>query len=143
MTHLQALTTAIVTLALTSSTLDARVAYIETPWLDAARRHIGTNPQPGVWKSKWCGLFLASVMPGDFAGKQALAWTSYGRPSSARPGAVAVIARSPGKGHVGIVESCNDTHCRILAGNGRGRVVDSKDYPRKRIVAFRWPHVPD
>jgi hypothetical protein len=139
LTNLQALIIALATLGLTSSTLDGSEAYVQTPWLDAARHQIGLNPRPDIWKSKWCGLFLASIMPGDFEGKRALAWLSYGRPSSARPGAIAVIARSPGKGHVGIVESCNNTHCRIVAGNGRGKVVDSKDYPRKRIIAFRWP----
>ena len=85
---------------------------------------------------------MARVMPEPHPENPAMAlnWATYGKPTFARKGAVAVMRRwLPGRGHVGIVEECDEKRCLIVSGNGRGSKVDRKWYRQTRIIAFRWP----
>jgi len=105
-------------------------------WLMTAMHDVGTNPTGR--KSKWCGAYMDRIMPGG-AGNLALNWRYYGRPSSARPGAIAVMYRKGG-GHVGIVgpQGCSHGKCQIVSGNHNHKVGVGY-YAEARIVAFRWP----
>lgn len=112
-------------------------AEANPPWLRQAMSDIGTNPTG--WSHKWCGRYMDMVMPGG-AGNASASWRSYGRPSAARPGAVAVM-----NGHVGIVgpQGCSKGRCQIVSGNHSGRSGNRKVgmgyYSMSRIVTFRWP----
>lgn len=107
-------------------------------WLNRALSDIGTNPTG--WSHKWCAKWLHQVMPGG-AGNASASWKSYGSPSTARPGAIAVM-----RGHVGIVgpKGCNGGRCQIVSGNHSGksgrRTVGLGSYSMGRIISFRWPH---
>lgn len=111
-----------------------------------ARRYEGMNrAQLGMKHRAWCGEFLGRVArasgvrtPENPA--KASNWRSVGtRISSPRPGAIALVARGGGIGHVGIVTGVDGNGNPILiSGNYRNRVVETA-YPRRRIVGYVWP----
>lgn len=113
-------------------------AAADPAWLNRALSDIGTNPTG--WSHKWCARWLDMVVPGG-AGNASASWKSYGSPSTARPGAIAVM-----RGHVGIVgpKGCNGGRCQIVSGNHSGksgrRTVGLGSYSMGRIISFRWPH---
>ena len=100
------------------------------PWIRSMERELGRVTGP-----RSCGIFVDRHVPGKWSAK-AIANRSLGRPSSCRPGAVAVM-----HGHVGVIHraGCRAGRCSVISGNGRGGRVDVKSYPRSRIVACRWP----
>jgi hypothetical protein len=107
----------------------------EAPWLDRALQDIGRNPTG--WSHQWCARWLDMVTPGS-GGNLAIGYRRYGRPSPARPGAIAVMSH-----HVGIVKEVRGNSVVLVSGNHSGRsgrrVVGIGTYPMSRIVAFRWP----
>lgn len=111
-------------------------AFASPPWLSRAMSDVGTNPTG--WSHKWCGKALAMWVGGG--PNLSTAWASIGLPTSARPGAIAVM-----NGHVGIVTSagCDARSCEIVSGNHSGRsgarTVGIGRYSISRIIAFRWP----
>lgn len=129
------------------------------PWLAQARADIGTNPTD--YKYAWCGRYFGDfiedgVMPGPpppprnaydpprYAVQKALNWVYYGKPTTGRIGALAIIDRTkkygPGRGHIGVVNWCDQAVCSIVSGNvGRPRRVHADLYYQSEILAFRWP----
>lgn len=105
------------------------------PWLNRALRDVGRNPTG--WTHKWCGRYLDMITPGK-GSNLAIAWRSYGRPTHARPGAIAVM-----NGHVGIVKEVHPAYVVLVSGNHSGksgrRTVGIGRYSKSRIVAYRWP----
>lgn len=118
--------------------LAAGSAEASPPWLRRAMSDVGTNPTG--WSHKWCGRYIDMVVPGGWSNK-AIENRHRGRPTFARPGAIAVMS-----GHIGIVgpAGCSKGRCQIISGNHAGksgrRTVGWGYYSMSRIVAFRWPH---
>jgi uncharacterized protein (TIGR02594 family) len=106
-----------------------------------ARRYIGTNPTGRG--SLWCGAFMDMVLkrtghPGG--GNLAKSYARYGtRVSGPQVGAIAVMGRGHGGGHVGVVSGIDSSgNPIIISGNHNRRVAESV-YPRGRIFAYVMP----
>ena len=133
----------------------------EPVWLIEARKHMGVKEIPGkqhnplilTWIRKlggwftddetpWCGTFVAHCMreTGFEVPKhwyRARDWASWGKPTQARVGAIAVFARGGG-GHVGFVVGESKSAYYILGGN-QSNAVNITPLSKTRILAFRWP----
>jgi uncharacterized protein (TIGR02594 family) len=107
-----------------------------------ARRYIGTNPTRR--RSLWCGAFMNMVLErtGHRRGSSDLAksFTSYGqRVSGPQIGALAIMSRGHGGGHVGIVSGIDPSgNPIVVSGNHNNRVAESV-YPRGRVFAYVLP----
>jgi uncharacterized protein (TIGR02594 family) len=106
-----------------------------------ARRYIGGNPTGR--SSLWCGAFMDMVLKKTGhkgGGNLARAYASYGRRvSGPQVGAIAVMTRGKGGGHVGVVSGVDASgNPIIISGNHNDRVAEST-YPRGRIIAYVMP----
>jgi len=107
-----------------------------------ARRWIGTNPTGR--SSLWCARFMNFVLKRvGFSGTSsdlAKSFASYGRRlSGPKVGAIAVMSRGRGGGHVGVVSGF-DSHGNpiVISGNHSRRVAEAV-YSRGRIYAYVAP----
>jgi uncharacterized protein (TIGR02594 family) len=107
-----------------------------------ARHWIGTNPTGR--KSLWCARFMNFVLKrAGYSGTSsdmANSFASYGRRlSGPKVGAIAVMSRGRGGGHVGVVSGF-DSHGNpvIISGNHSRRVAEAV-YSRSRIYAYVTP----
>lgn len=133
------------------------------PWVDVARRYIGTteaagpqhNPvivrwlvQLGAWwrddETPWCGTFVAAVMrecsiaPAK-AWYRARAWLEWGTPIAAPAVGAIVVFERIGGGHVGfIVGKTPAGHLLVLGGN-QGDAVNVRAFDPARVIGYRWP----
>jgi uncharacterized protein (TIGR02594 family) len=107
-----------------------------------ARRYIGTNPTRR--RSLWCGAFMNLVLErtGHRRGSSDLAksFASYGqRVSGPQIGALAIMSRGRGGGHVGVVSGIDaNGNVIVVSGNHNNTVAESV-YPRGRIFAYVMP----
>jgi uncharacterized protein (TIGR02594 family) len=107
-----------------------------------ARRYLGTNPTGRA--SLWCGRFMNMVL--ERSGRHgtgsdmARSFASYGsRVSGPQVGAIAVMSRGKGGGHVGIVSGIDaDGNPIIISGNHGNRVAEAT-YQRGRVYAYVMP----
>jgi uncharacterized protein (TIGR02594 family) len=118
-----------------------------TPWINEARRYVGmTGQQLGVkHRGLWCGEFMGRVaratgMKTPANPNMAPDWRSAGqRIAGPKVGAIALISRGRGIGHVGIVTGVNENGDPIIiSGNHKNRVVETA-YPRGRVAGYVWP----
>ena len=107
-----------------------------------ARRYLGTNPTGR--SSLWCGHFMNLVL--ERSGRQgsasntARSFASYGsRLSGPQVGAIAVMSRGKGGGHVGIVSGIDAGGNPIIISGNHGRRVAESTYPRGRVYAYVMP----
>ena len=107
-----------------------------------ARRWIGTNPTGR--KSLWCARFMNFVLKrvglSGTSSDMAKSFASYGkRLSGPKIGAIAVMSRGRGGGHVGVVSGF-DSHGNpiVISGNHSRRVAEAV-YSRSRIYAYVAP----
>jgi uncharacterized protein (TIGR02594 family) len=106
-----------------------------------ARRYIGTNPTNR--RSLWCGAFMNMVLERTGhrgGGNLARGYASYGtRVSGPQVGALAVMSRGRGGGHVGVVSGIDPSgNVVVVSGNHNNTVAESV-YPRGRILAYVMP----
>jgi uncharacterized protein (TIGR02594 family) len=107
-----------------------------------ARRYIGGNPTGRG--SLWCARFMNMVLQhSGYRGTGsdlARSFASYGqRVSGPQIGAIAVMGRRGGGGHVGVVSGIDAGGNPILvSGNNRNRVVEAP-ISRSRIYAYVMP----
>ncbi len=106
-----------------------------------ARRYMGTNPTNR--RSLWCGAFMNMVLERTGhrgGGNLARGYASYGtRVSGPQVGAIAVMSRGRGGGHVGVVSGIDPSgNVIVVSGNHNNRVAESV-YPRSRILAYVVP----
>jgi uncharacterized protein (TIGR02594 family) len=107
-----------------------------------ARRYMGTNPTKR--RSLWCGAFMNMVLErtGHKRGPSDLAksFASYGqRIPGPQVGALAIMSRGRGGGHVGVVSGIDPSgNVIVVSGNHNNRVAESV-YPRGRILAYVMP----
>jgi uncharacterized protein (TIGR02594 family) len=109
-----------------------------------ARRWIGTNPTTRA--TLWCARFMNFVLerlglPGT-ASDVAKSFASYGkRLEKPKVGAIAVMNRGKGGGHVGVVSGFDkDGDPIIISGNYSRRVAEAV-YARSRIIAYVSPDI--
>lgn len=108
-----------------------------------ARRYIGTNP---TGKSAlWCARFMNMVL--ERSGRRgtgsdmASSFASYGRRiSGPQVGAIAVMSRGKGGGHVGIVSGVDESGNPIIISGNHNRRVAEATYPRGRVYAYVMPN---
>jgi len=107
-----------------------------------ARRYIGTNPTRR--RSLWCGAFMNLVLErtGHKRGPSDLAksFASYGRRiSGPQVGALAIMSRGRGGGHVGVVSGIDPKGNVIVVSGNHNNTVAESVYPRGRIFAYVMP----
>jgi uncharacterized protein (TIGR02594 family) len=125
----------------TSAYANAPSSFSSSSVVAEARRYIGTNPTNR--RSLWCGAFMNMVLqrtghkPG---GNLARGYASYGqRVSGPQVGALAIMSRGRGGGHVGVVSGIDaNGNVIVVSGNHNNTVAESV-YPRGRIFAYVMP----
>lgn len=107
-----------------------------------ARRYLGTNPTGMA--SLWCARFMNLVL--ERSGRQgtgsnmANSFASYGRRiSGPQVGAIAVMSRGKGGGHVGVVSGIDEAGNPIIISGNHNRRVGEAAYPRGRVYAYVMP----
>ncbi len=98
-------------------------------------------------ETAWCSAFVNWCMgQGGLKGTgkpNARSWLTWGRESLAAPvyGAVTVLWRnSPSSwmGHVAFIVGYAEDAVHLLGGN-QGNAVKISEYPRSRVLGYRWP----
>jgi uncharacterized protein (TIGR02594 family) len=106
-----------------------------------ARRYVGTNPTNR--RSLWCGAFMNMVLERTGhrgGGNLARGYASYGtRVSGPQVGAIAVMSRGRGGGHVGVVSGLDPSGNVIVVSGNHNNTVAESVYPRGRILAYVMP----
>ena len=104
-----------------------------------AMRYNGKNPTG--WTHNWCAHYLDIVLQEagyPSGGNLARGYASYGQPTPARVGAIAVMPN-----HVGVVAFVGDDYVILVSGNHGGssghRTVGLGRYAMSRITTFRMP----
>jgi hypothetical protein len=104
-----------------------------------AMRYDGKNPTG--WSHNWCAHYLDMVLEEagyPSGGNLARGYASYGQPTPARVGAIAVMPN-----HVGVVAFVGDDYVILVSGNHGGssghRTVGLGRYAMSRITTFRMP----
>ena len=107
-----------------------------------ARKYIGTNPTNR--RSLWCGAFMDMVLKQTGhkgGGNLARGYSRYGhRIPGPRIGAIAVMGRRGGGGHVGVVSGIDQNGNPIIVSGNHNRTVAESVYPRGRIYAYVMPN---
>jgi uncharacterized protein (TIGR02594 family) len=110
--------------------------------VSTARDYLGTNPT-GRGRL-WCGAFMDLVLRKTGhagGGNLARAYASYGtRVSGPQVGAIAVMGRRGGGGHVGVVSGVDANGNPIIISGNHNRTVAETVYPRGRISAYVLPN---
>jgi hypothetical protein len=104
-----------------------------------AMRYDGKNPTG--WSHNWCARYLDLVLQEAGylgGGNLARGYASYGQPTPARVGAIAVMPN-----HVGVVAFVGEDYVILVSGNHGGssghRTVGLGHYAMSRITTFRMP----
>ena len=104
-----------------------------------AMRYDGKNPTG--WSHNWCARYLDMVLQEAgylSGGNLARGYASYGQPTPARVGAIAVMPN-----HVGVVAFVGGDYVILISGNHGGssghRTVGFGRYAMSRITTFRMP----
>jgi len=104
-----------------------------------AMRYDGKNPTG--WSHNWCARYLDMVLQEAgylSGGNLARGYASYGQPTPARVGAIAVMPN-----HVGVVAFVGGDYVILISGNHGGssghRIVGLGRYAMSRITTFRMP----
>jgi uncharacterized protein (TIGR02594 family) len=107
-----------------------------------ARSYLGTNPT-GM-SALWCARFMNMVL--EKSGRRgtgsnmARSFAGYGRRvSGPQVGAIAVMSRGRGGGHVGIVSGIDKSGNPIIISGNHNRKVGESVYSRGRIYAYVMP----
>jgi uncharacterized protein (TIGR02594 family) len=104
-----------------------------------ARNYLGqTAAQVGVRRNLWCGAFLNKVAGGGTGSDLAKSWLAKPR-TSPRVGAIAVMGRGRGGGHVGVVSGFDGSGNPIIISGNHNRRVGEAVYPKSRVIAYVTP----
>ena len=107
-----------------------------------ARRYIGGNPTSRA--SLWCARFMNMVLQHTghrgTGSDMARSFASYGhRISGPRVGAIAVMSRRGGGGHVGVISGIDARGNPILVSGNNGNRVREAPVSRGQIYAYVVP----
>jgi hypothetical protein len=123
------------------ATTEAKLDLADTanPLVALAMRYEGKNPTG--WSHNWCAHYLDMVLQEagyPSGGNLARGYASYGQPTPARVGMIAVMPN-----HVGVVAFVGDDYVILVSGNHSGssgrRTVGLGRYTMSRITTFRMP----
>ena len=117
--------------------------FTQSPIVDEARRWIGTNPTG--WERLWCAKFMNFILERTgyrgSGSNRADSFASYGhRIPGPQVGAIAVMSRGAGGGHVGVVSGFDRSGNPIIISGNHNRTVAEAAYPRGRIYAYVMPN---
>lgn len=120
----------------------APIAGFGSSLVAQARSYLGTNPT-GM-SALWCARFMNMVL--EKSGRRgtgsnmARSFADYGRRvPGPQVGAIAVMSRGRGGGHVGIVSGVDKSGNPIIISGNHNRKVGESVYPRGRIYAYVMP----
>lgn len=107
-----------------------------------ARRWIGGNPTSR--RTLWCARFMNFVLERvglrGTGSDMARSFASYGRRlRGPRIGAIAVLSRGRGGGHVGVISGIDARGNPIIVSGNHGNRVAEAPYSRARILAYVSP----
>lgn len=112
--------------------------------VEAARREIGKGAVYGR-ATLWCARFMNHVLKAT--GHQgtgsdlARSFASYGRRvGGPQVGAIAVLSRGRGGGHVGVVSGVDRSGNPIIISGNHNRRVAESTYSARRVVAYVMPN---
>ena len=128
--------------SLASSTSSGSGGFGSSSLVSEARRYIGGNPTGRG--SLWCARFMNMVLQHEgyrgTGSDMARSFASYGqRVSGPQIGAIAVMGRRGGGGHVGIVSGIDAQGNPILVSGNNGNRVREAPVSRGRIYAYVMP----
>ena len=108
-----------------------------------ARRYLGGNPTGRG--SLWCARFMNMVLQHNgyrgTGSDMASSFAQYGtRISGPQVGAIAVMSRGRGGGHVGVVSGIDAKGNPIVVSGNHSRRVAESVYSRSRIYAYVMPN---
>lgn len=107
-----------------------------------ARAYLGTNPtgMGALWCARFMNMVLEKSGRRGTGSNMARSFASYGqRVSGPQVGAIAVMSRGRGGGHVGIVSGIDKSGNPIIISGNHNRKVGEAVYPRGRIYAYVMP----
>jgi uncharacterized protein (TIGR02594 family) len=107
-----------------------------------ARRYIGGNPtsRGRLWCARFMNMVLQHTGHRGTGSDMARSFASYGhRLSGPQVGAIAVMGRRGGGGHVGIVSGIDQRGNPILVSGNNGNRVREAPVSRGRIYAYVMP----
>ena len=128
--------------ATAQASASASTSWGSSSLVSEARRYLGTNPTNR--RSLWCGAFMDMVLRKtghQGGGNLARGYASYGRRiSGPQVGAIAVMSRGRGGGHVGVVSGIDEKGNVIVVSGNHNNTVAESVYPRGRIYAYVMPN---
>jgi uncharacterized protein (TIGR02594 family) len=93
-----------------------------------------------LWCARFMNFVLARVGYRGTGSDLAMSFRNYGRRiAGPQVGAIAVIARRGGGGHVGVVSGFDAGGNPIIISGNHGRRVGESRYQRARVVAYVTP----
>lgn len=107
-----------------------------------ARRYMGTNPtdRASLWCARFMNFVLNRVGAAGTGSDAAKSFASYGRRiSGPQVGAIAVLTRGRGGGHVGVVTGVDESGNLIIVSGNHNNTVAEGAYPRSRVIAYVLP----
>jgi uncharacterized protein (TIGR02594 family) len=108
-----------------------------------ARRHLGGNPtgRGRLWCARFMNMVLERAGHRGTGSDMARSFASYGqRVSGPRVGAIAVMSRGRGGGHVGVVSGIDAQGNPIVVSGNNGNRVREAPVSRGRIYAYVMPN---
>lgn len=110
------------------------------PWLNEARRHVGTNPtgRRSLWCADFVNLTLKRTGHAGTGSRAAKSFLSHGKRVAPTPGAIAVYHRGKG-GHVAIVEKVEGNTVTLVSGNCGRKGVCRYTRSVGSAIAYVWP----
>jgi len=137
------------------------------PWLEIAESQLGVAEIPGLTHNDailtyhkstklkatedevpWCSSYVnwvlkkAGIQGTDSAA--ARSWLDWGVPlSEPKIGAVTVLSRgkNPALGHVGFFMGFTESGKVSLLGGNQGDSVSIQEFPKTKVISYRWPDV--
>ena len=108
-----------------------------------ARRYIGGNPtgRGSLWCARFMNLVLQHTGHSGTGSDMASSFAHYGqRISGPQVGAIAVMSRGRGGGHVGIITGIDGSGNPIMISGNNGNRVREAPISRGRIYAYVMPN---
>jgi len=107
-----------------------------------ARKYLGGNPtgRGSLWCARFMNMVLQHTGHRGTGSDMANSFASYGqRVSGPQVGAIAVMSRGRGGGHVGIITGIDDKGNPIMISGNNGNRVKEAPISRGRIYAYVMP----
>jgi len=119
------------------------VASSDSGLVAEARRYLGGNPtgRGSLWCARFMNLVLQHTGHRGTGSDMASSFASYGtRISGPQVGAIAVMSRGRGGGHVGIITGVDASGNPIMISGNNGNRVREAPVSRGRIYAYVMPN---